>query len=79
MSDNRYTDLEQTIGYCFNDKSLLDIAFTHKSYSNEVLIKKFESYGIVSGKSVLLLPTFLFVLSVTIILSPSLFNVKNKV
>ena len=44
MSDNRYTDLEQTIGYCFNDKSLLDIAFTHKSYSNEVLIKKFESY-----------------------------------
>ena len=44
MSDKRYTDLEQAIGYCFNDKSLLDIAFTHKSYSNEVLIKKFESY-----------------------------------
>lgn len=44
MSDNRYTKLEQTIGYTFKDKSLLDIAFTHKSYSNEVLSRKCESY-----------------------------------
>lgn len=44
MSDNRYAKLEQTIGYTFKDKGLLDIAFTHKSYSNEVIARKCESY-----------------------------------
>lgn len=44
MSDNHYSKLEQTIGYVFQDKHRLDVALTHKSYSNEVLVKKRESY-----------------------------------
>lgn len=41
---NKYFELENLIGYSFKDKSLLDIAFTHKSYTNENLVKKHESY-----------------------------------
>ena len=41
---NKYIELENLIGYSFKDKALLDIAFTHKSYTNENLIKKHESY-----------------------------------
>lgn len=44
MSDNRYEVLETTIGYTFHQKNHLDIAFTHKSYSNEVIATKKESY-----------------------------------
>lgn len=39
-----YSELENLIGYCFNDKNHLDIAFTHKSYTNENLVKKHQSY-----------------------------------
>lgn len=39
-----YTKLEDEIGYKFKDESLLDIAFTHKSYSNEYHLKKVPSY-----------------------------------
>lgn len=41
---NNYDELEKQIGYCFKDKSHLEIAFTHKSYSNEIMIKGHESY-----------------------------------
>lgn len=41
---NNYLELENLIGYSFKDKSHLDIAFTHKSYTNENLIKKHQSY-----------------------------------
>lgn len=39
-----YSELENLIGYSFNDKNHLDIAFTHKSYTNENLVKKHQSY-----------------------------------
>lgn len=42
--NNRYSELENEIGYTFSDRSHLEIAFTHKSYTNEVLIGKKESY-----------------------------------
>lgn len=41
---NKYSELENLIGYSFKDKSHLDIAFTHKSYTNENLVKKHQSY-----------------------------------
>lgn len=41
---NKYYDLENLIGYSFKDKSLLDIAFTHKSFTNENIVKKHQSY-----------------------------------
>ena len=41
---NNYDDLEKQIGYCFKDKSHLETAFTHKSFSNEIMIKGRESY-----------------------------------
>lgn len=41
---NKYLELENLIGYNFIDKSHLDIAFTHKSYTNENLVKKHQSY-----------------------------------
>ncbi len=41
---NKYEELENLIGYCFKDKSHLDTAFTHKSYSNEMVIKHLCSY-----------------------------------
>lgn len=39
-----YGDLEQVLGYTFQDKNHLDIAFTHKSFANEHLAKKIPSY-----------------------------------
>lgn len=44
MSHNRYEELENKIDYVFKDKKHLDIAFTHKSYSNEKTCVKPESY-----------------------------------
>lgn len=41
---NNYEELEKQIGYKFNDISHLYIAFTHKSYINELMIKGKESY-----------------------------------
>ena len=41
---NNYEELEKQIGYKFNDISHLEIAFTHKSYVNELMIKGHESY-----------------------------------
>ena len=41
---NKYEELENQIGYIFKDKSHLDIAFTHKSYANELMVKGRESY-----------------------------------
>ena len=41
---NNYEELEKQIGYKFNDISHLEIAFTHKSYVNEIMIKGHESY-----------------------------------
>ena len=35
MRKTDYTELEEILGYTFKDKSLLDTAFTHKSFSNE--------------------------------------------
>ena len=29
-------EFEDKIGYTFNDKKLIDVAFTHSSYTNEV-------------------------------------------
>ena len=41
---NRYDELEAVLGYQFKDKEKLDIAFTHKSYTNEKMCKGRESY-----------------------------------
>lgn len=41
---SKYIELENLIGYSFNNKEHLDIAFTHKSYINEMLIKRGQSY-----------------------------------
>ncbi|MBO4863039.1 MAG: ribonuclease III [Eubacterium sp.] len=35
MRKSDYSELEEILGYKFKDRSLLDTAFTHKSYSNE--------------------------------------------
>ncbi len=42
--NSRYDELENIIGYTFKDKSKLDVAFTHKSFANEKMCKKRESY-----------------------------------
>lgn len=42
--DTKYLELEQTIGYTFKNKKNLDIAFTHKSYTNEKQVGNYESY-----------------------------------
>ncbi|MDE6024865.1 MAG: ribonuclease III [Lachnospiraceae bacterium] len=44
MENEKYKKLEAVIGYKFKDKGLLDIAFTHKSYINETICKRGESY-----------------------------------
>ncbi len=41
---NDYTDLMNKIGYKFKDTEYLDVAFTHKSYSNECKIPDIHSY-----------------------------------
>lgn len=43
MSD-KYIDLEKEIGYTFNNIEYLEIAFTHKSYTNEITCCHHESY-----------------------------------
>ena len=43
ISNNRLKKIEEfenKIGYTFNDKDLIDVAFTHSSYTNEVKGKK---------------------------------------
>ena len=43
ISNNRLKKIEEfesKIGYSFNDKELIDVAFTHSSYTNEVKGKK---------------------------------------
>lgn len=44
MSENRLKELEQKIGYCFQDKQLLKQAITHSSYANEQKINKSGNY-----------------------------------
>ncbi len=39
-----FKELQDVIGYHFNDINNLDIALTHKSYANEMMVKKRESY-----------------------------------
>jgi len=39
-----YTELEANIGYVFKDKSLLTLALTHSSYSNELKINNTGNY-----------------------------------
>lgn len=41
---NSYDDLEKKIGYEFSDNSRLDVAFTHKSYTNEKMCGSHPSY-----------------------------------
>ncbi len=41
---NKYSKLEDKIGYVFKNKNHLDIAFTHKSYANEKMCGAKESY-----------------------------------
>ncbi|MBQ9610027.1 MAG: ribonuclease III [Lachnospiraceae bacterium] len=41
---NNYSELEKQIEYKFKDISHLETAFTHKSYTNEIMIGKKESY-----------------------------------
>ncbi len=44
MSEERLRQLEERIGYCFQDKMLLRQALTHSSYSNEQKINRFPDY-----------------------------------
>ena len=44
MNNQEYETIEKLIGYKFNDKKNLDIAFTHKSYANEIVCGKRQSY-----------------------------------
>ena len=44
MSEERLRQLEEKIGYCFQDKMLLRQALTHSSYSNEQKINRFPDY-----------------------------------
>lgn len=39
-----FTELESKLGYTFKDKSLLKLALTHSSYSNELKINKTGNY-----------------------------------
>ncbi|MCM1287697.1 MAG: ribonuclease III [Clostridium sp.] len=44
MNKEAYETIEAIIGYKFKDKKNLDIAFTHKSYANEIVCGKRQSY-----------------------------------
>ena len=44
MLTDRLRQLEERIGYCFQDKGLLRQALTHSSYTNEQKINKFPDY-----------------------------------
>ena len=39
---DRVKELEQKIGYVFKDKSLIERALMHSSYTNEKHLKKYE-------------------------------------
>ncbi|MCR5267860.1 MAG: ribonuclease III [Lachnospiraceae bacterium] len=41
---NGYQELETKIGYVFHDQSLLKMALTHSSFSNELKLNKTENY-----------------------------------
>ena len=41
---NGYQELETKIGYVFHDQSLLKLALTHSSFSNELKLNKTENY-----------------------------------
>lgn len=44
IDDAKLNELEKSIGYTFKDKSLLKLALTHSSYSNELKINKYGNY-----------------------------------
>lgn len=44
MSESRLKELEQKIGYCFQNKQLLKQAITHSSYANEQKLNKPGNY-----------------------------------
>ncbi len=44
MERKNIEELEQKIGYCFQDKMLLRQALTHSSFSNEQKINKYKNY-----------------------------------
>ncbi len=44
MNNYDFSGLEQKIGYCYKDKSLLRQAMTHTSFANEQKINKLDSY-----------------------------------
>lgn len=44
IDDKKLSELEKNIGYVFKDKSLLKLALTHSSYSNELKINKYGNY-----------------------------------
>lgn len=44
MTEEMLGELEEKIGYTFEDKKLLQQALTHSSYANEMKINKFEDY-----------------------------------
>ncbi len=41
---NGYQELETKIGYVFHDQTLLKLALTHSSFSNELKLQKIENY-----------------------------------
>lgn len=44
IDETKLGELEKSIGYTFTDKSLLKLALTHSSYSNELKINKYGNY-----------------------------------
>lgn len=44
MNNETYQALENITGHKFNDRKNIEIAFTHKSYSNEIMCGKKQSY-----------------------------------
>ena len=41
---NGYQELETKIGFVFRDQSLLKLALTHSSFSNELKLNKTDNY-----------------------------------
>lgn len=44
LTDEKIKELEEKTGYEFKDKSLLKLALTHSSYSNELKMNKYGNY-----------------------------------
>lgn len=44
MLEEKMAQLEQKIGYCFQNRLFLRQALTHSSFANEQKINKFENY-----------------------------------